>query len=229
MSFEKDSKVWDLYHQKTATGGLIVSKYAQEKEALFPRNSVIIDLGGGVGADAMYFLEKGHSVIILDISQYALGIAMTNAKKKGFESKLIIKQVDFSLHRIPLKPATVDIAYSRLSLNYFDKSETALLLQDIFTILKPGGKAFLTFKSPDEVEEIQYLRKHATLLEENVFIDNGQIRSRFSISQLEQILKAAGIVGFEVNPYSEGVGNDVAGTQRQIVYNEVLFTKPNIS
>jgi len=229
MTFDLDSKKWDAYHKKTLSENSAPSKYAREKEAQFPRNSVVVDLGGGAGTDALYFLEKGHSVVILDISDYALGVAAENAKKKNLDKKLITKQVDFSLHRIPLKPDSVDVAYSRLSLNYFDKEETAQLIHDISVILKPGGRAFLTFKSPDEVEEMQYLRKHATLLEENVFIDNGQLRSRFSLNQLEDIVKSAGISNYEVNPYSEDIESTAVGQPRQILCSEVEFTKPLIS
>lgn len=225
MTFELDSKKWDIYHKKTLSEDTNPSKYAMEKEMLFPRQSIVVDLGGGVGSDAMYFLEKGHSVIILDISQFALDVAMERAKAKKLDEKLIVKQVDFALHSIPIKIQSADIAYSRLSLNYFDLDETTVLIHDIYGILKQGGNAFLTFKSPDDIEEIEYLKKRATAVTENVFIDNGQIRSRFSLAQLELIAKNAGITKYEVKPYTEDVVSETGEATRTLICNELSFTK----
>lgn len=219
-----DSKRWDVYHKKALAADMLPSEYAKEREPLFPRNSIIVDLGGGMGVDALYFLEKGHSVIILDISKYALNVARELAKARKLDTKLITKQVDFSLHSIPLKPDSVDICYSRLSLNYFDTSETTTLFCEILAILKQGGKSYLTFKSPNDIEEIEHLKKRATLLEENVFIDSGQIRSRFSGEQLEQICKNAGIANYEVKEYVESLTGE-GDAIRQMMCNEVVFSK----
>lgn len=43
------------------------SLYAAEKEKEFPKNATVCDLGGGTGADSIYFAEKGHNVILVDI------------------------------------------------------------------------------------------------------------------------------------------------------------------
>lgn len=225
MTFQLDSKKWDIYHQKTVGEDTTPSNYAQEKEKLFPRGSIIVDLGGGVGSDALYFLEKGHSVIILDISEYALKVAMDRAKSKKLDDKLVTKQVDFSLHSIPIKPDSTDIAYSRLSLNYFDMEETTVLIHEIYNLLKTNGAAFLTFKSPDDIEEIEYLKKRATQVSDNVFIDNGQIRSRFSLTQLEIIAKNAGVAKFEVKPYAENITPKLGDNPRLLKCNELTFTK----
>jgi len=49
----------------------------QEKELQFPNGSVVVDLGGGTGEDALYFMQTGHSVVLFDISEYALKVAKT--------------------------------------------------------------------------------------------------------------------------------------------------------
>lgn len=220
-----DAARWDLVHKKIYQEGEWHSKYAEEKEKLFPRSSTVVDLGGGTGADAMFFLQNGHSVVVLDISEFALAVAQEKAKKLNFSERLVVKQTDFGLHPLPLKDASVDAAYSRISLNYFPADQTTLLFKDIYRILKPGAKAYLTLKSPDDEAEMEYLRKTAVEYEPNVYIENGQLRSRFTVEQLKNMLREAGISNFQVNPYREPLAPKEGGHHPELLVNEVVFTK----
>ena len=56
-----DAKRWDIIHQRTSQESDRHSVYAEEKEKLFPRGSIVCDLGGGTGDDAIYFLRNGLS------------------------------------------------------------------------------------------------------------------------------------------------------------------------
>jgi len=224
MSLNNDAKRWDVIHEKTHKRSGGESVYAQEKEKLFPRASLIIELGGGTGEDALYFLQKGHSMVVLDISEFALKIAQEKAQKAGYEKQIVTKMVDFGLHQLPIKNNSVDVVYSRISLHYFDSAHTIKLFQDIYQMLKPGEKAYLTFKSPQDTAEMEYLNNTTTLFEPNVYIENGQLRSRFTIKQLKEMLASAGITNFEVNFYKE----QLAGGEGQSVIlplNEIVFTK----
>lgn len=216
---------WDLVHQKTHKGTEKQSKYAEEKEVLFPRNSLIVDLGAGVGADALYFARKGHKVILLDISPYALEKAKERAAREGLQENIITQQTDFGLEELPVKSNSVDIVYSRISLHYFESSHTIKLFQDIFRILKEGGTAYLTFKSPKDQVEMEYLRKRASEFEENVFIENGQLRSRFTVKQLNSMLEKAGIADFSVNEYVEDLLDKNGNLMGQLHLNEVIIRK----
>ncbi|KKQ74963.1 MAG: hypothetical protein US95_C0013G0013 [Candidatus Woesebacteria bacterium GW2011_GWB1_38_5] len=69
---DTDSLRWDEIHKKIPPDLERHSQYAEKREVLFPRESKICDMAGGLGYDAMYFIGKGHNVIILDISDYAL-------------------------------------------------------------------------------------------------------------------------------------------------------------
>lgn len=224
MSISED-QLWDYYHKKIEDDDSSHSKYAEIKEVLFPRQSIVVDLGGGTGNDAIYFLEKGHSVIILDISEYALQKSIEKSKAKHLEKNLITKQVDFGLHQMPIKPNSVDIAYSRISLNYFGNDHTARLFKDVYDILKKEGTAYLTFKSPDDVEEYKYLKDRSSMYEENVFIFHGQLKSRFSKDQLRNMLDEAGIQKYEIRQYSEDIYQKETKTSKPLLTNEVIFRK----
>lgn len=220
----KDNEIWDEVHKRIHKEEEPHSKYAEKAEKDFPRDSIIAELGGGSGKDAVFFLSKGHSVVLLDISQFALSKAEEKAKTHNYESKLIAKQADFGLNKLPLKDNSVDVAYSRISLNYFGSERTAVVLHDIYRTLKKGGRAFLTFKSPDDEAEMELIQETATEYEPGVYIQGGQLRSRFSVEQLQNILQMAGIEDYKVEPYQEELP-EIKGRKPILYVNEVTFTK----
>lgn len=215
-----DVKRWDAVHEKTYKEDVGHSNYAEEKEKLFPRGAVVCELGGGTGADAVYFLKKGHSVALLDISEFALKTAQKRAQQAKLAERLKVVQTDFGMYDIPLSNNSVDVCYSRISLNYFGEKQTTKLFADILRILKPGGQAFLTFKSNEDAKEMEYLEKTATAYEPFVYIDNGQLRSRFPKEMLEDMVQKAGVANFSVTPKQE----DLGGGQSLFV-NEVVLQK----
>ena len=220
-----DAKRWDITHERTHKEHFGPSVYVQEKEKLFPRSAVVCELGGGTGADAAYILKNGHSVILLDISEFALKVAQKEAQEAKVAERLKVVHTDFGLNALPISDSSVDIVYSRISLNYFGRKQTTILFTDIYRILKPKGRAYLTFKSPEDAKEIEYLEKTATVYELQVFIDRGQLRSRFTKEQLEGMLKQAGITDFGVTPYHEDLGPGEKGGGQVLYVNEVIFTK----
>lgn len=220
-----DSQKWDLIHQKIHKEHNQPSEYAVEREKLFPRGSIVCDLGGGTGSDVLHFLQQGHSVILLDISEFAIKIAEGRARKAKLSQNLVAHKIDFGLHSLPIKDNSIDAAYSRISLNYFGHRHTTKIFQDIYRGLKPGGTAYLTFKSPTDKKEMARLERNAVVYEEGVYIEAGQLRSRYSIEQLQQILVKAQIPNAKVTHLEEGLGIHTEG-YRQILYqNEVVFTK----
>lgn len=219
-----DVSRWNFIHQKTHSASLVHSRYAEEKEKLFPRNSLIVDLGGGAGFDAIYFLKQGHSVVLFDISDVALSLASQKAKELNLEEKLVTRQIDFGMHDLPVKESSVDVVYARISLHYFESSHTIRIFKDIYKILKQGGNAYLTFKSPKDVAEMQRLRETATLFEPNVFIENELIRSRFTIDQLKKMLKKAEVPTFDVHEFEEQLGSE-STQNHSLLLNEVTFSK----
>lgn len=220
-----DAKRWDAVHQRISADDDTHSVYAEEKEKLFPRGSVVCDIGGGTGDDAIYFLKHGHSVVLFDISEFALKVAQKKAKERGVAGSLVAKQIDFGLHKLPLKDDSCGIVYSRISLNYFPKDETIAILKAIYDALKTGGSAYITLKSHEDEKEMEYFRNNCVEYEPGVYIDNGQLRSRFSVDELKEMLPQAGISNFQVHPYKEAVGTKKSDYQQVLLLNEIIFTK----
>ena len=126
---------------------------------------------------------------------------------------------------IPIKDDSIDVVYSRISLNYFGAKQTTKTFKDIYRILKLGGMAFITMKSPDDSLEMQYLERSSTLYEPNVFIEGGMLRSRFTQEQLKVILKEAEIPGFELDSYQEDLTSKGEEHNKTLFVNEINFKK----
>jgi ubiquinone/menaquinone biosynthesis C-methylase UbiE len=139
--------------------------------------------------------------------------------------KSFFKQLDYGLERFPVKDTSVNIVYSRMSLHYFDADHTIRLFMDINRILKTGGTAYLSFKSPEDRDEVEYLQNIATEYEPNVYIENGLLRSRFPKEQLEQMLSKAGITDFSVTPFTESLAGRRTDHRQTIYLNDIVFKK----
>jgi ubiquinone/menaquinone biosynthesis C-methylase UbiE len=205
------------------------SSYATEKEKLFPRNAVVCDLGGGTGVDALYFLQKGHKVKLLEISDYALNQASRKAEKMGLGGHFSTAQVDLASEDLPLDGRTFDVIYSRLVLHCFDSKRVKEILKQIVSRLKQNGVAYITLKSPYDEDEMKYLKQHAQEVEENVFLEEGgKLKSIFSKEQLEMFCKELDISEFEVGKYEEsfeGRVDRVLSGNKKLVLNEIIIRK----
>jgi hypothetical protein len=101
-------------------------------------------------------------------------------------------------------------------------------MKQIYSKLKVGGTAFLTLKSPEDKQEMEFLKQSAKEIEAGVFNDEGQIKSRFTVDQLKEILKESGIESSEVTSYVEDLSGRTDVTKSgnvQLLLNEIRFTK----
>lgn len=205
------------------------SNYSIKIEPLFPRNAVVCDLGCGTGIDSLYFAEKGHTVKLIDISDFALKQAENLAARRGIEN-VETYQCNFEAGQIPQGDNSCDVVYSRLALHYFKFNILSKLLGEIYRILKPTGKAYLTLKSPKDVIEMEYLVGNATEIEEGVFDEGGYIKTRFSIDQLQRALCHSGIPAGETSVVAlveklDGRNDKVKSGKAELLVNEINITK----
>lgn len=180
------------------------SNYAVDKEKSFPQKSVVCDLGGGDGADSLYFIKNGHLVYLYDVSDEALKTAGKNAEERGVSERLFTVQIDLETEEIPAQPEFFDVVYSRLSLHYFLKGRMIQIFREIERVLKKDGEAFIVVKSPNDKAEMDYLRKSSNEIEPGVFKnEEGMTKTRFSVNEYKEILKDAGIKKYSVSEYQE--------------------------
>jgi len=202
------------------------SHYAIEREKQFPRKCNVIDLGGGFGIDSIYFAEKGHNVTLVDISPLALKEAEKLANSRHLSIKTI--QLNLETDAFPIKTESIGVVYSRLALHYFDVDTTKRIFQEIYRVLNENGKTFLTLKSPRDAVELEFLKQNSQQIEPGIFLEEGYIRSRYSKTQLENILKEANIHSFIIEPYIEKLDSTkdyIKSGGKQFLLNEVIISK----
>jgi ubiquinone/menaquinone biosynthesis C-methylase UbiE len=206
------------------------SLYAVEKERMFPKNSAICDLGGGTGADSIYFAQNGHSVVLVDIADEPLAKAMIHANQQGLADRIKTVQCDFGSGKLPLDNESFAVVYSRLALHYFEPNVLSQLFAEVYRILRPDGRSYLTLKSPDDAAEMAFLASTANEQEEGVFNEDGRIKTRYTTKRLEKILADASIPtgNYSANTYVEKLRNSndvVKSGNKEFIVNEVVITK----
>ncbi len=130
----------ESYKEKTKD---YLKNYLQKEAGLFLsslKGTNIIDLGAGPGRDAVYFKEKGFSVLCADISDNMLNLC----KKKGLKT---IKIDIINIEKLNMK---FDGVWSYTTLHLMPKKEFIALLPKIKPILKAGGIFFLGLPEGEE-------------------------------------------------------------------------------
>lgn len=219
------TKIWDNSHENIPLDKDF-SRYAESQKLASGLNTC--DLGGGTGADTIFFAKQGHRVALYDISPLALSRAQIKSKELGLKIKTV--QSDFGSDWFTLPVNAFDFLYSRLALHYFPSAQLAHILAKIYSSLKESGKAKITLKSPVDEKEMEFLKSTSVELEPGVFSEEGQIKTRFDLAQLKAILQKTGIPesSYSVAEISEDLGgrtDAIKSGNKVMVLNEITITK----
>jgi S-adenosylmethionine-dependent methyltransferase len=103
----------------------------------------ILDAGGGMGQIARWLAEKGHEIVLCDLSAEMLEIAAEENKKAGLESR--IRLLHAPLQDLPqlLPNRKFDIIILHGVIEWMKNPDDALLT--LGQLLKPGGCISLLF------------------------------------------------------------------------------------
>jgi len=218
---------WDKSH-KGLKGDIEPSKYGLSVVKLFPQNSFVLDLGGGRGRDSFLFLQKGHQVVLLDISPCALNQAKETASRLGFVLSTVKNNIGQEL--FPFEDNTFDVVYSHLSLHYANRENTLSALLEVNRILKPDGKFFATVKSTEDKEDMEKVKAVSAQIEPGFFMDKEGIRrqSRYTIDSWTQMLKKAGFRRVSIKLIDENVSRKETGKEtesKKLLVNEIRTEK----
>jgi len=213
-------KYWNKSHIKNIYSKS--SSYIASIELKFPKESKILDIGGGQGQDAAYLTLKGHIVTIIDISTYA--------KEKV---ELTYPKVKFIIHdianiRYPFKDNSFNIVYSRLTLQYFKPEEMINIYKEINRILSSKGAVYITVKSTKDKQEMIDLKNKSKEISRGVFEDDGIFKTRFTHEQIRQQLNMAGINSFKINEISEPLEKANKYGHNKLLLTEIIFKKTTL-
>ena len=151
---------------------------------------VVLDLGSGGGLDCFLAAKQvGETglVIGVDMTPEMVSKARQNAVKSGF------KKVEFRLGEIenlPVADNSVDVIISNCVINL--SPEKKKVFQEAYRVLKPGGRL--------SVSDIVASAPLPEDSQKDLALYVGCVSGAAQITELEQMLKAAGFEGIKIKP-----------------------------
>lgn len=145
----------------------------------FHERSTILELGCGVGRDAVFFAKNGHKVMATDLSEVV--IKQNQQRLPGSDIKFSTLDMQKPL---PYPDSSFDAVYANLSIHYYDHKTTQEIVNEVSRVLKPGGIFVFACKSIND-----FHHGNGEEVEENVFVSpKGHARHLFSIPYTEELL-----------------------------------------
>lgn len=175
-------KMWDKKHGEGDHAKLRgqPSPLAELAEPYFSPNSHVLELGCGVGRDAVYFAGKGHTVTATDGS----GVVIRQNRQQLADPAVNFSVLDIR-QKLPYKDAGLAVVYANLSLHYYLDAETRRIIAEITRVLAPGGVLAFACKSRDD-----FRSEGAETIEENVVVGTtGHAMHFFSEDYAKNLLK----------------------------------------
>lgn len=110
--------------------------------------SRVLDLGGGTGANGLYFAKAGCRVEIVDISREALEQCRLHAQNLEIEVSTTLADA----RQIELSPESYDLIIVSFLLQFVSRSEARQIITKCVQALKPDGDIYIsTFSVHEEL------------------------------------------------------------------------------
>lgn len=204
---------WDRLEQPS-DGAVEFSVTTDALARHLPQASKVIDVGGGPGRYAIWLVQHGHTVSLIDLSPELLTIARARLQDAGVENGVteIVEGDACDLSR--WATGSFDAA---LSLGPFyhlpDAADRAVAARELARVLRPGGLVFVaamprlafirrTLSVPDERHHLLDTAWMRQLLDDGRF--ENEIRGRFSLGygmspgEIEQLFESQSFVTLDV-------------------------------
>lgn len=117
-------------------------KYLEKLNSLLASNSTILDIGCGAGVPVdKYFLDRGHKIIGLDISEKQIELATKNLPDGEFKVE--------DMSELKEKEYSVDAVVSFYAIFHTPRETHGEILKKISSFLKINGLLLITMGSSD--------------------------------------------------------------------------------
>jgi 2-polyprenyl-3-methyl-5-hydroxy-6-metoxy-1,4-benzoquinol methylase len=167
----------------------------QELKRLLPfvhPGATVLDLGCGIGRVTRPLAPHCGTIWAVDASPQMLEIA--RGRMAAVPNVRYALCADTVVPEVP--DASVDFVYSIIVLQHLEKEDAFLLLEEVVRMLKPGGKAFLTW--PDLHDDF-YLGTFVRYAHQGEVANRTRARV-YTAGELERLLPAAGFSTVELTP-----------------------------
>lgn len=146
----------------------------------------LLDLGCGQGGLALEFARQGVVVTGLDISPAAVRGATRLARESGTPATFVVADL---AEPLPFKDASFEVVSAVLSLHYFRREVTALVVREIARVSTPGGLLCLYVNTLQEGKGRAERGQVSATVEPGVVTErDGVTRRYFSEADLLELL-----------------------------------------
>jgi len=112
------------------------------------RHKRILDLGAGMGQNAMYFAKQGFDVSAIELSEFAVEYMKNWAENEN----LAIDAIVGDMHELPYSNNSFDCIFEYHAIRHTDRTGMKKIIAEIERVVKPGGDVYVTFLSKDSNE-----------------------------------------------------------------------------
>jgi SAM-dependent methyltransferase len=131
-------------------------KHLRRKEGLTVNGARVLDLGSGVGKNAIHLAKLGSDVHAIEISQTAIDIAKERARNEKTDVDFIRGSIG---KNYPFEDASFDLILDIMSSNSLNEKERETYLRESCRVLKPGGLMIVRGLCKDGDKNAQALLK----------------------------------------------------------------------
>ncbi len=121
----------------------------------------VLEVGGGLGTDLAQFAERGAQITDLDLSTGHLNLAKTNFMHRGLTGTFCHGDAE----NMPLQNDYYDLVYSIGVVHH--SPNTQQIINEMWRVLKPGGKALIIVYAENSLHYWQQLFKEQWWLKDN--------------------------------------------------------------
>ncbi|WP_158630174.1 methyltransferase domain-containing protein [Cohnella sp. AR92] len=106
----------------------------------------ILDLGCGTGRHVVFLASEGYDVTGIDFSKEGLHYTAQRLEQLNLSAEL----VQGSIVTLPFENESFDGVISISVIYYFIKADVQRVIDELYRVLKPGGKAFIVVRALDD-------------------------------------------------------------------------------
>jgi ubiquinone/menaquinone biosynthesis C-methylase UbiE len=186
---KKFDPIWDHKYKKGHAEKYpwdsVVSFVFRHRSNKPARETSILEIGCGTGANLWFAAREGFQVSGIDGSKYAIEYAKKRFKAEKLKGEFIVG----NFLSLPYNRNSFDLIIDRAALACVGKSDIKKAIDDIHNILKPGGKFFFTPYSNKNASANSGIKKEDDLI---VGISDGGLQGVgqlvfFSLNEVKKI------------------------------------------
>jgi SAM-dependent methyltransferase len=175
------------------------------------RGKTLVEVGCGVGTDLVRFARGGASVIGVDLSETAVGLAKANLATSGQAGTVLVADGG----DLPLPAESVDVFYAHGVLQY--AAEPRRIIEEGLRVLKPDGQAiFMVYN------RVSWLMALSRLMSVNLEHQDAPVLDLYSEAEFRQLI--AGFRHITIVPERFPVKSRLHHGWKAAIYNGVFVS-----